>query len=117
MEDLAFLEMLQCFDQAWQAFTLKTERERNLLPSKEATFMNAVEVQSLFSLMKNVDATVGDVEPQRLQLNPKRYNESLQIIHSLHRENGAGELRNCFVNLFWGCLGHWSRPARMNPDR
>ena len=54
--------------------------------------------------------------PQRLQFDPKRYNQALQVVHGLHRQNGAGELGNCFVNLFSGRLGHWSRPARMNPE-
>ena len=68
--------------------------------------MNTVEIQSLFRFMKDVDTTVGDIEPQRLQLNPKRYNEPLQIVHDLHRQNGTGELGNGFVDLLWGSLGH-----------
>jgi hypothetical protein len=63
VKDLAFLEVLQGFDQVWEAFTLKTERERDLLPDEKASFMNSVKVQSLFGFMKDVDATVRDVQP------------------------------------------------------
>ncbi len=89
MEDLAFLKVLQCFDQAWQAFTLKTERERNLLPDEQATFMNAVKVQSLFGFMKNVDATVRDVEAAAFAIQPK----ALQRAAPDHPQPASSEWR------------------------
>ena len=46
------------------------------------------------------DAAVLDVQAEGLKLNPQSHNQPFQIIHALHREDGAGELGDGAMDLF-----------------